>query len=155
MVAGLLVGGGDAWLAVVVVDPVIMQLKFLESLLFMLLVVPQIQFNVRAPDSCMQSVHGYVVTSSSSSLSSWVQLCRKPSNFHKRSSGVFFVRNAWFDSGYMLRDSSRVLTHLLREGRTSDLEVDFVLLSGVSWYGAVCTVDAPRWMHVEIWTQQS
>ena len=31
----------------------------------------------------------------------------------------------------------------LREDGTSDPEVDSVLLSGVSWYGEVCTVDAP------------
>ena len=46
--------------------------------------------------------------------------------------------NTWFDSGYMPCDSSwvllDVLTHFLREGGTSDLEVHFILLSGVSWF---------------------
>ena len=76
---------------------------------------------------------------------------------HRGLGGLFF-RNALFDSGYMLCDSSRllvdVLTHFLCADGTSDPEVDFVLLFGVSWYGEVCTVDASvvRWWHVEIWT---
>ena len=46
------------------------------------------------------------MTSSSSSLSSWVSLCRYPPSFHRRRSWVLFLRNAWFDSGYMVCDSS-------------------------------------------------
>ena len=48
-------------------------------------------------------------------------------------------RNAWVDSGYMsttvLGCLLGVLSHFLREGGTSDPEVDCVLLSGVAWYG--------------------
>ena len=131
------VGGRSGVVKTVVVAsaPVIMQ----QSFLFIFLEVPQIQFNSECR-TCMQSVHGYGRRS--------CELCRKSHSFHRRSSGVLFVRNAWVDSGYMLCNGSRVLldvlTHCLREGGNSDPEVDFVLLSGVE------AVHASRWLHVEI-----
>ena len=83
---------------------------------------------------------------------------QKTAEFPQAQVGLF-GRNAWFDSGYMLCVRSgcflKVLTHFPREGGTSDPEVHFVLLSGVSWCGEVCTdasVALPRRLHVEIRT---
>ena len=43
-------------------------------------------------------------------------------------------------------------THFLLEGGDSDPDVNFVVLSGVWWYGEGCTVDAsvalPRWLYI-------
>ena len=61
------------------------------------------------------------------------KLWRKPSDFHRRSLWVLFLRNAWFDIGYTTVPGCcwTYLPRFLREGRNSDPEVDFVLLSGV------------------------
>ena len=41
-----------------------------------------------------------------------VKLCRKQPSFHRCSSWVLFLRNAWLDSGYMFCDSYWVLLNV-------------------------------------------
>ena len=104
----------------VVVDaPVIMQLKLLQSLLFMLLVVPQIQFNFRVPDVPVVCTH--LTGAGHGGIDVPVNRSDKFQQFtFVGRLRVHFGRNACFDSGYMLCYSFQVLldvlAHLPREG---------------------------------------
>ena len=81
-----------------------------------------------APTHCVESTVLLVSSRHDAMSCVAMSLCRKPPSFHKCSSWVLFLRNAWFDC-----DSSWVLLSVFPTFTWySLLEVDFVLLSGGS-----------------------
>ena len=144
--------------------PVITQLEFQQSFLFMFLEVPQIQFNFRVPDIPVvrrdgyaqrqteqntSQVQGMVVgsDSSSSSPSAWANCAENPSSLVWSLLAQRLVRQCIHVLRQLRGASGRTSPHFLREGGNSDPLVSGVGLRSVHSSDSVAL---PRWLHVEI-----